>query len=246
MLPRPVGGGAANDGDVGRDRREVEPRVAVEVGAADDRLCGGRVVHGAALVLGVDEGIEADLGEHARPLGRGIADHVVEDSARHVVGRDRVVADQAPDRRHRQGRRAGGQGARDHAGEQAGPREMVDPLDPVHVAGSDGVQRRQSARTARVLETLADGAQHAVGAAEATRRADRDHGAIGDQRRRFVRRDHAGHGLTLLPAPGRTCRARPARAPGSRPPALPRDRRCAAAAPPPNAAPAPSDMRRRW
>ena len=162
-----VGAGAANDGDIGHDRREVEPGVAVEFGAADDRLGCGRVVHGAALQLWIDEGAESDLGEHARPLGRGLAGHVEEDPARHVVGRDRVVGDQAPDGRHRQRGRAGGKGACDHAGEEAGLGEVVNPLDPVHVAGGDGVDRRQSARAAGALEPLPDRAQHAVRATQA-------------------------------------------------------------------------------
>ena len=182
-----VGGGAANDGDIGHDRREMEPGVTVELGAADDGVGRGCVVHGAALQLRIDERAEPYLGEHARALGRGIAGHVEENPARHVVGGDRVFHDQAPDRRHRQGGGAGGKGACDHAGEEAGPCEVVDPLDPVHVPGGDRVHRGQVAGAAGALEPLADGTQHAVGAAEAAGGADRDDGTVRDQRRRLVR-----------------------------------------------------------
>ena len=107
MLPRNIAalvrGGAANDGDIGHDRREIEPGVAVELGAADDRLGGGGGVHGAALKLRIDEGAEPDLGEHARALGRGVAGHVEKNPARHVVRRNYVIHDEAPNGRHRQG-----------------------------------------------------------------------------------------------------------------------------------------------
>ena len=250
MLPRDVaavvGGGAANDGDIGHDRREIQPRVAVELGAADDRVSGGCVVHGAALKLRIDEGAEPDLGEHARPLGCGVAGHVEKNPARHVVCRNFVIHDEAPNGRHRQGGRAGRKGPGDHAGEKAGLCEMVDPLDPVHVARGDGVQRRQSARAAGALEPLADGAKHAIGAAESAGGADRDDGVVGDQRRGFVRRDEAGHDFMPLSAQDRRCRARPARAPGSLPPAARSDRRFGARAPLPNAVPALADTPRRW
>ena len=107
MLPRNIAalvrGGAANDGDIGHDRREIEPGVAVELGAADDRVSGGCVVHGAALKLRIDEGAEPHLGEHARALGRGVAGHVEKNPARHVVCRNFVIHDEAPNGRHRQG-----------------------------------------------------------------------------------------------------------------------------------------------
>ena len=49
--------------------------------------------------VGIDEGVEADLGQHARALGRGLAVHVEQDAGGDVVGGDLVVGDHLPDRR---------------------------------------------------------------------------------------------------------------------------------------------------
>ena len=48
---------------------------------------GGRLgIHGAAFAVGIDEGVEADLGDDAGPLGGGLAHHVEHDAGGHVVG----------------------------------------------------------------------------------------------------------------------------------------------------------------
>ena len=65
--------------------------------------------------------------------------------------------------------------------------DVVDALDAVHVAGGDRMQRRQVARVALGVEARADRGQHRVRAAEPARGADRDHRAVGDQRRRRLR-----------------------------------------------------------
>jgi hypothetical protein len=47
----------------------------------------------------IDEGVEADLGQHARALGGRLAVHVEQDAGRNVVGGELVVADHLPDLR---------------------------------------------------------------------------------------------------------------------------------------------------
>jgi hypothetical protein len=77
---------------------EVEPLLAVELGAADV-AGGGDVVHPPAGQGGVDEGVEADLGEHAWLLGRRGSVHLVEDPGGKVVSLDLAVLDHLPDQR---------------------------------------------------------------------------------------------------------------------------------------------------
>ena len=93
-----VGRGGADDRDMRRDGRKIEPLLAVELLDAHDRIAGGRV-HRAALMARVGEGVEADLGQHARPLGGRLAMHVEQDAGRDIVGGDRIVADHLPDLR---------------------------------------------------------------------------------------------------------------------------------------------------
>ena len=84
--------GGADDGDVGHDRRKIQPLLALEFDLLDDRRRLGPRSHGAALVVGVDEGVEADLGDDAWALRRRLTGHVEHDAARYVVGGNFVAA----------------------------------------------------------------------------------------------------------------------------------------------------------
>ena len=187
-----VGAGGADDGDLRRDRREIKPFLAVELFDAHDRV-GRRRIHGAALLARIDERVEADLGQHARPLGGGFAVHVEQDAGRDVVGGDRVLADHLPDSRRLGRGGAGGVGAAKRLLQQAGLGQMVDALDAPHVAGGDGVQRGQVARMTLRLEARADGGEHRVRTAEAGGGGDGDDGAVGDEVCCFSGGDKLGH-----------------------------------------------------
>ncbi len=147
----------------------MQPGLAAKLDARHDRPVGGGRVHRAALADGIDEGVEADLGQHARTPRRHVAMHVEHDAGGNIVGDDAILGDHPPDLGHRQRGRAGGIGARDHGRDEPGLREMIDATDAVHVAGGDRMQRRQPARMSRRIETLTDCLQHQVGAAETTR-----------------------------------------------------------------------------
>ena len=181
-----IGGGAADDRHVRRDRPNVQPLLAVELDDADDVLA-GRAVHPAAAPARVDEGVEADLGQHPCPARGRVAQEIENQPARQVVGLDRVLQDQPPDRRHGQRRRAARIAAGDHPLEQARPGQMIDPGDPVHVAAADRVQRGQIPRPAVPREALPERAQHAIRRVEAARAADRHDRPVRNQARRIVR-----------------------------------------------------------
>ncbi len=101
-----VGGGGADDRDLAArwPGRRATPRPSNAILRTMRRA--GRGVHGAALAGGIDEGVEADLGQHARPLRRGLAMHVEQDAGGHVVGGDAVLGDHPPDLRRLGGGRA--------------------------------------------------------------------------------------------------------------------------------------------
>ena len=194
-----IGGGAADDRHVRRERAKVQPLVAIELDHAHEVLA-RRAVHLAALAARIDEGVEPDLGEDPCPARRPGAQHVEDQAARQIVRLDRVFQDQPPDRRHRQRRRAARIAAGDHALEQARLRQMVDPGNAVHVAGADRMQRGQSARPPLAREALADRAQHPVRRIQAAGRADRHDGAVRDQARGIVRTHCLRQRQTHLPA----------------------------------------------
>ena len=93
-----VGRRGANDRDLRSDGREEQPFVAGEIDAFDDRLGRRLRVHRAAFVDGVNEGVHSDLGQHARPLRRGLAMDIKQNARGNVVGRDRVFGDHLPNR----------------------------------------------------------------------------------------------------------------------------------------------------
>ena len=77
--------------------------------------------------------------------------------------------------------------------------DVVDALDPVHVAGGDRMERGQVARVALCVEARADRGQHPVRAAEPGGGGDRDHGPVRDPRRRRLGRDDLRSPLLRTP-----------------------------------------------
>ena len=213
--------GGAQDRHVRHDVGEVEPGLAAELDARDDRPGGGGGVHGAAFADRVGEGVEPDPGQHARPARRDVAVHVEEDARGHVVGRDLVLDHHAPDLGHRQRRGPARVGARDDGREQALLGDVVHALDPVHVARGD----RDGAWSARAdgppRSNRAPIAASTLSGQPSPEEEDTDTTApSGIARRRRVRRDELrGHRLRTP----RSRRARPGRARRPRaPPAPPR------------------------
>ena len=91
-----VGGRRADDRNVRHDRAEIEPFVAVELLDRHDGVASRRV-HGAALMPGIGESVEPNLGRHAGAFRGRLAVHIEQDAGGHVVGGDRIVADHLPD-----------------------------------------------------------------------------------------------------------------------------------------------------
>ena len=96
-----IGRRRSDDRHAWGDDREEQPLVARERNLLDDRYRRSAPIHGAALQLRIDEGAQANFREHARTLRGGVAHHVEQDAARHVVGRNLIVDNQPPDFRHR-------------------------------------------------------------------------------------------------------------------------------------------------
>ena len=205
-----VRGGRANDRDVGNDRRKEQPFVVGEGDAAHNRGGGRLGVHRAALAAGIDEGVEADLGQHARPPGRRVAMHVEQDAGGDVVGGNLVVGDHRPDFGRLAFRRAGGIGAGENPRQAAGLGEMVDAGDPPHVAGGDRMKGGQIARMAVVVEAPADRRQHRVGAAEPRGGGHGDDRPVRDQAGCFVGGHHARKGHRYNPGSTAVSRREPA------------------------------------
>ena len=137
-----VGGGGPDDRDVDRDGPHVEPLAAVEIDDLDDVL-GRPGVHPPAVPSRVHEGVLADLGEDTGLPDRRRAMQLEQDARRDVVGLDRAVLDERDDLRWGGRRRAARVGAGDDALDLSRAREVIDPVDAVHVAGRDGMEQRQ-------------------------------------------------------------------------------------------------------
>ncbi len=176
-----VGRGGADDCHIGDDRREEQPFVAREFHHRRDGRGGGLGVHRAAFPARIDEGVHADLGQHARPFGGGLAMHVEQDAGGDVVGRDAVAGDHLPNFRRLGLRRPRWIGPGEHARQAPVLGQMVDALDAPHIASGDRVQRRQIARTAACIEASPDCREHSVRASQTRGRRHRDDGAVGDE-----------------------------------------------------------------
>ena len=185
-----VGRGAADDRDLGRQVREMQPGVLGEIDDMHDLATApGRRVHFAAVEARIDERVQPDLGQYSGTLGGGIARHVVEHAGGQVIGGDLVAADHLPDRRRRQRRGAARERAGDDRVDQAGPGQMIDALHAIHVAGRDRREDREAARLLFRAITLADRLQHEVRAIQPGRRADRHHRIVGNELGRIGRGD---------------------------------------------------------
>ena len=71
---------STDDRDVRADRRKVKPFLSVERFPADDRLSASRIVHRAAFIIRIREGVHPDFSKDARPFRRALAQHVEYDS----------------------------------------------------------------------------------------------------------------------------------------------------------------------
>ena len=61
----------------------------------------GQLVDLAAAKAGIDEGAKADVGDGARPMGRGIPQQMAHDALREDIGEDLVLLDHLPDLRRK-------------------------------------------------------------------------------------------------------------------------------------------------
>ena len=170
----------AQNADVGHDVGKVQPGLTTELHPLHDGRASGPRVHRTALAYRVDKGLQANFGQHPGLSGRHIAVHVEQDARRHVIGRNPVLGNHAPDFGHRQVGTATGIRPPNHPRQQPILCDMVDALDAVHVAGCNRVQRGQSARMAGIAKPLAQGRQHLVRAAQRRRRRNRHHSPVGD------------------------------------------------------------------
>ena len=173
-------GGGAQDADIRHDAREMQPGLAAHLMARHNRVGAGARVHRAAVQIGVNKGFQAHLGQHAGAAGGDIAVHVEQDARGHIVGKHPVLDDHVPDRGHRQVRRTGGVRPGDDARQQPLLRQMINPLDAIHVARRNRVQGGQAARVALGQIARANRCQHLVGAPQRRRRRHRDHRPVGN------------------------------------------------------------------
>lgn len=94
-----VGGGAAEEADVDREGLVQKLFLAVD----DELLHGiflslGRGVDGAAVNVGVDEGLQPHMGQSAHLAGRNVAEHVADGALRQVIARSFLQWRACPDR----------------------------------------------------------------------------------------------------------------------------------------------------
>ena len=183
-----VGGGGAQEGDVDREGAVEQPLLAVDLEEADDVL-GGAFVDAAALLAGVDEGAQADLGQHA---GLGAGDLAVElgdDAERQVVGLDAVLDRHPGELRHQR------PVAADAALDQAVMGEAVEAAVAA-IAWGGGEDQRQVAGVAGGEEALLQGDEEFVRGADADEAGDRDGVAIADDRHGLIWADDLSEHLT--------------------------------------------------
>ncbi|ENN85758.1 hypothetical protein RHSP_03418 [Rhizobium freirei PRF 81] len=160
--------GRADDGDLRHDRREEQVVVTFKRHALDHRLSGGQLVHGAALALGIDKGLHADLGQNPRTLCSSLAMHVKHDARGNIIGGNLVIGDHLPDERRLGAGWTGRIGSAEDALQQSLLGDMVHTLDAAHVASGNRMKGGDVAGMAGRFETLADRLQHKVGASQST------------------------------------------------------------------------------
>jgi hypothetical protein len=177
-----VGGRRADDRDIGLNGRKMQPVVVGKAHAPDDRLglrCG---VHGAAFLLGIDEGVDADLGQHAGGVfaapSLSMSKTMPEGTFQAATSSFKIICQMS-----------GGFGTArtgrirtaDDLLQHPWPGDVIDPLRPEEISGGDGVNRRQSARMSLRLEPLSECPQNLIRTTQAGRRIDRQHRPIFDQ-----------------------------------------------------------------
>ena len=175
----------------------MQPVLAGEFDALDERLRPRAGIHGAAILVGIDEGFHADLGEHAGALGGPLAQHVEDDAGGHVPGGKLLVEDHLPDEWRLGIAGAGGIGAADDLRQHARLGDVIDALGAKKVAGGDRMDGGEAARMSLAVEALAQRLQHGIGAAETRGRIDGDDRAIPDEFCRLLRALHFPHRRNL-------------------------------------------------
>ena len=156
----------ADDCNVRAKRGEVKPVLALEFHALDDGFGGSRFIHGAAFLVGVHERVHADLCKNPGAMPGSFPQHVEDDARRKVVRLHLVRGDHLPDERRIGTRRARRIAAAYDLRQASGLRDMVHALDAEHVAGRDGMNRRQVLRRPFGFESFAQRLKHHVGAAQ--------------------------------------------------------------------------------
>jgi hypothetical protein len=154
-----VGGGAADEGDVDRDRLVEQPLLAVDF-HHPNQLLGGARVELAARQARIDEGAEADARQVPGLAGGDVAVQMRDHALRQVVGGDPVV------HRERTHLRDQAPVAADDARQQALAAESVQAaLAAIALAG--GEEQGQAGRLLLGVEALGQRRQQLIGRADA-------------------------------------------------------------------------------
>ena len=190
--------GGANDRDIRVYRLEIKPVFAVEGFPPHDRFGARGVVHGAAVLFGIDECVHADLGQDARALAGAFAQHVEHDTGRDIVGRHLVLDDHLPDQRWIRFRGARRITPADDLFQASRLSDVIDAFRAEHVAGGDRMDRCQVARRTRLVEPFAKRRQNGVGTAKAAGGVHRNDRAILDKLHGFCRSLYLAHGMSSI------------------------------------------------
>ena len=177
-----VGGGAADDRDVDRDRLVEQPLAAVDLHHPDEIARADRVELAATLAR-VDEGAEADPAEQAGAAAGDLAKQLRDAAQGQVPGLDQAVGRHLAELGHQ------GPMATDGAPDQPVMREAIEP-SLLAVAGGGGEQQAEVARLAGGQEALLQGHEDRVGRADADEARGRHHVARPDDRDRLGRTHH--------------------------------------------------------
>ena len=188
-----IGRRGADQRDVDRNRLVPEPGLSAQFDAFDHARR-RPLVEPTALDRGIDERIQSDVGDAARPAGGDVAKQAADDALRKIVGFDLAL-----DRHPTDSRREAPMPA-DHAPHQALVGEMIDAA-VFAVALAGGVDHRQIARRMRRKEASLKGAQKRLGHARPDEAArgdglavlDEPEGVGGGHQFAVARRGHPHH-----------------------------------------------------
>ncbi len=172
-----VGRAAAHQRDVDRKGLVEEEVLAVDLHAPHQIVSGGRVDLAAA-VQRIDEGVQPDPRELARPVRGDVAEQLRDHALRQIPGLDLI--------RHRQRLQSRHQApmAADHAPYQPGVAEVVEPA-VLAIALAGGVDQCEVARRAAIEEALFDRDGEVFGEADADEAGGGQRGAVRDARHGF-------------------------------------------------------------